>query len=351
MDSIGNNEHETLSVNDTTTGQMMEEMFLYIAPINLVLAVIVLFLNSTIQRDYYKDKKLPATFLFMIIAAVDILFATADIYRSSVALVCTQRHSASFPEWFTMSYVTVGFWSYNLSIFSNVVLAVIKSINLSAPFYQLERGMIAFIVVVAGIFWATLSITDAVIFAEKQEFSSFGCEQQWNILEHYDFVGSGLAWELDSAEYLMTSKLLAVFEYMIPSFIVLVCMVIQMVAIKKTLGARSNDTANEVNMTVFLVSALYFICNSAYGIFFLTEYTLERKKTLSIEYLMKYTLPLLNAAFFPIILICRKESLRIRYRGYWTAVLGLRGKFRRQAVRRKDGQQYNSVASADPDRE
>lgn len=358
MNSTANNEHETLPLDiEADSGRMMEKLFLYIAPINLVLAVIVLFLNSTIQRDYYRDRKLPATFMFMIIAAVDILFATADMYRSSVALFCTQRHDASFPAWFTLSYVTVGFWSYNLSIFANVVLSVIKAVNLAAPFYQLEKVVIICSVTVAGIFWASLSITDAVYFAEKQAFASFGCKEQWDILEHYDFVGSGLVLEvgeLESSESLLTLKLLAVFEYMVPSFIVLVCMVIQMVAIKKTLGTRSKDTANEVNMTVFLVSALYFICNSAYGVFFLAEYTLERKKTLSIEFLMKNTLPLLNAALFPIILICRKESLRTRYQGYWTAALN---KFptrlrRRGAVRKsKDGQQYDSVARDDPDGE
>merc|ERR1712216_333098 len=120
--------------------------------------------------------------------------------------------------------------------------------------------------------------------------ASLGCKCQWDIMEHYDFVGGGLVLEFDRTESLLTLKMLALFEYMIPSIMVLACMVVQMNAIKKTLGARSRDTANEVNMTVFLVSALYFVCNCAYGIFFLTEYTLEREKTMSIEYLMKYTL-------------------------------------------------------------
>lgn len=348
MNSTESNGNEILTPDEPE--KMMESLFMYIAPFNLVLAVIVLFLNSTVQRDYFLDRKLPATFLFMIIAAADILFATADIYRSSTALVCTRHHDASFPAWFTMSYVTIGFWGYNLSIFANVVLVVVKSVNLSAPFYQLEKWTITVAVVVGGIFWAGLSITDAIFFAGSNNFTSFGCKEQWEILEHYDFVGTGIASEFDPVNSLFISKVLAVAEYIFPSIIVLVCMVIQMVAIRKTLGSTSKEIANQVNLTVFLVSAVFFICNSAYGIFFLTEYTLKRKKTLSIEYLMKHTLPLLNAALFPIILISRKESLRNRYLGYWTAALSLPNKLRRGAVKRsKDGQQYDTVAKVDSD--
>lgn len=327
---------------------MMEDLFLYIAPLNLILAIIVLILNTTIQRDYYRDRKLPATFLFMIIAAADVLFATADIYRSSVAILCTQRPNKTFPSWFTMGYIIVGFWSYNFSIFANVVLSVVKTINLSAPFYQLEKVAIALSVAVAGVFWAGLSITDGMIYSDNQEYETFGCKEQWSILENYDFVGSGLVLEVDNADVLFTKKMLAVVQYLVPSLIVLICMVVQMSAITNTIADK--NTASQVNMTVFLVSALYFICNSAYGVFFLSEYTLNRKKTLSIEFLMKYTLPLLNAAFFPIILIWRKASLRVTYRAFWTSFLGMpRRLLRRRAFKkRKDGKNYNSVATADP---
>ena len=338
--------------NDTVDHEkMMEDLFLYIAPVNLILAVIVLVLNSSIQRDYYRDRKLPATFLFMIIAAADVLFATADIYRSSVAIVCTQRPNKAFPSWFTMGYIILGFWSYNFSIFANVVLSVIKTINLSAPFYQLEKVAIALAVATAGVFWAGLSITDGMIYSDNQEFETFGCKEQWDVLENYDFVGSGLVLEIDDVDVLFTQKMLAVGQYLVPSLIVLICMVIQMSAIKNTLAEK--NTANQVNMTVFLVSALYCICNSAYGVFFLSEYTLRRKKTMSIEFLMKYTLPLLNAALFPIILIWRKESLRATYRGFWTSFLGLPRKLlRRGAVKKnRNGKNYNSVATADPDME
>jgi hypothetical protein len=45
--------------------------------------------------------------------------------------------------------------------------------------------------------------------------------------------------------------------------------------------------------------------------------------TFQLEMIARYTVPLLNAALFPTILILRKPDLRARYRGYISAVLCL----------------------------
>lgn len=328
--------------SEPSSTPLVETMFVFIAPFNLLLAVFVLFLNITIVREYYRDRKLPPAILFMLIAIMDAISALAELPRSTIALICTRNDSAFFPIWFTLSYLTIGFWSYNCSIFSNVVLVVIKSINVAVPFHQLKKVGIVFVVVLVMVFWAIFCIIDVEYYANKQTFlpTSFGCEEHWIILEDYDFIGNGIALHLFDTSILgqnsraVALKLMIVFEYMLPCFIVLVCMVIQIIFIRKTLGNQSSmDTANQVNLTVFMISMLYFICNSAYGIFFLAEISLSQGMTRGIEFMMKYTLPLLNAALFPIILICRKESLRRRYAGYWRAVLGFPRLIRRRAMR------------------
>ena len=311
---------ETGDVEDARF-DILRQMFLYIAPVNIFLSLFVVTQNTIIVRDFWRNRAQPATTMLMLIAALDIVSAISEIVRSSTALICTQHHTIFFPTFFTLLYVTVGFWSYNCSIFYNVMLSAMKAVNLALPFYGLSKGRIKSLVIFVSVLWAFLCITDVFYYAEEQMFlpSSFGCKEQWTILSDYDFIGNGIALRLFSRNMRsIVMKVMISVEYLIPCLVVLVCMVTQMVYIRKTLGShegkvQGEGSARHINITVFMVSSLYFVCNSAYGVFFLLE--LDSRSLQGVEVLVKYTLPTLNAAVYPIILISRKRELRERLLG------------------------------------
>ena len=115
-----------------------------------------------------------------------------------------------------------------------------------------------------------------------------------------------------------------VIQYCVPGIIVLVCMPLQMFYIKKAFSASENpalNTANHINITVFMISLLYLCSVTVFAIVSLyihIKTMMYWPPHIPIPLLSfgKYTLPLLNAALFPTILILRKPDLRTEFRNY-----------------------------------
>ena len=111
-------------------------------------------------------------------------------------------------------------------------------------------------------------------------------------------------------------------ECFLPSIIVFVCMLIQMWYIRKIIGQRSPEEGVHANITVFLISTLFFVCNTTFVSIFSAYYThsvyITTNTLLFFKFaaMAKFTMPLINAALFPFILIMRKEALRSRYKRY-----------------------------------
>jgi hypothetical protein len=101
-------------------------------------------------------------------------------------------------------------------------------------------------------------------------------------------------------------------------------MILQMVYIRRSFGRSENplqNTANQVNLTVFLISLLYLSSNGIFSIYYII--TSNRQSfiyTGSVFLMVRFTLPLLNAALFPTILILRKPDLRAKYQTYILSV-------------------------------
>ena len=112
----------------------------------------------------------------------------------------------------------------------------------------------------------------------------------------------------------------ALVQFGLPCVNVLVCMVLQMIYIKKAFGGHENpllNTANQVNLTVFPISLLYLSSVSLYymSTYRLIMYTIQILPP-PLRVLLQFTLPLINAALFPTILILRKPESRARYRNH-----------------------------------
>ena len=100
-----------------------------------------------------------------------------------------------------------------------------------------------------------------------------------------------------------------------------------MVYIRRAFRGSENpllNNANQINLTVFLISLLYL---GSVSIFSFPELAAYRKigknldnPVVPVVLVGKFTLPLLNAALFPTILILRKPDLRTKYWSYMLRV-------------------------------
>ena len=288
-----------------------------IVPFNLCLAVFILIQNSIIIMDYYKNRTRIIAVMFMCIAAADMVSAAGDIARATVGLRCLQDNDLSIsPRWVEV-YLSVGLCGYTCSVFYNTVLAITKTIHMVNPFYRINITAAKIALLAGTVWWVGVAVADNVVvyIAQRGRHHTHMCFKQWLYIEGDWYLGLAfLEYIFDfHFDHIVFYNAPGIAEVLLPCLIVLVCMVIQIIYIFKHLSHRS---ASYVNVTVLMVSVLYFVCNAVYGIYvFATD---NMNNTAAI--LMQFTLPLLNAALFPLIVMARKPALRQRYMRFFSAL-------------------------------
>jgi hypothetical protein len=132
--------------------------------------------------------------------------------------------------------------------------------------------------------------------------------------------------------------LAAFFYLVVPPLIVLVCMIIQIKYLRKRrqeteVSPLLPNTNRHVSITVLMVSLLFFVCSTAYFmtlIYWVVSFRTRHAEELPdqnyinigiIQGISEFTLPLIYAALYPVILVCRKPQLKERYRRGFRKIL------------------------------
>ena len=322
------------STSTTTDGSSIifpVKYFRYLSPINLALAVYIMIQNSMVIYDYSKDWKRLSSCLFILIATVDIGSALCELARGSVALLCLHDESMKMETWIYVTYISLGLLCSVTSTFFGMVLTVVKTINIVNPFYRIRgRVLRTFLALFPFISFAIFVVDTWFLCTDSFSiiFNPAPCESgPWTAIFSIRFVGQGILNKLSQS---MLYSVLIFFEFGLPCLIVLICMVLQIVYVKRALSESADPrqaNANHVTITIFLISLLYLLSVSVYSAFLFyqihdAQFNFQFVFESSLCILMmvaKYTLPLLNAALFPTILILRKPDLKARYRGYAVA--------------------------------
>ena len=315
----------------------------YFIPIHIILCIYITTQNSLIIFHYHKDWKRISSLLFILIAATDIGNAFSGFGRSRFTLLCLSNRSVPW----RFSYVTLytfiirfGQFSFILSAFLNVFLTVVKTINIVNPFHRLNKRAIYVTLVMICFPYVTLLISDS--FADYKEIESFKCYIDLADAFTIESLGkSTLEYVIKDAddknfnlvEYL--EIVLLVVEVFLPCLTVLICMIPQMFYIKKAFSRSENpalNNANHVNLTIFLISMLFATSISFFSATVLSSHICSLiagwssfcfSLPLFLTIFVKYTLPYLNAALFPTILILRKPDLRAEFKNYIMKILFL----------------------------
>ena len=122
---------------------------------------------------------------------------------------------------------------------------------------------------------------------------------------------------------MVIDTVLIIIHFALPSVITFICMVIQAQSIRSSIQPDSNinqPSASHINITIFMVTALFCFCHMTFLVYvsciILGQEWVDMTilANLGLVTFFEFTLPLLNAALFPLIIILRKQSLRERYR-------------------------------------
>ena len=312
--------------------------------------------------DYHKDWRRISSLFFIMVAAVDIGSAFLEIGRGSISLLCLKDPSMRMHPLTFVVCQLFGVLCYVISTFCVLVLTVVKTINIMRPFYRQNNLVLKIFLFVYLSILLVLCINDVWFYSRLSILNDNPkcgvVRGPWSVMTNMETIGVGAInlilklmgrFVLDYGDLALVTHIMeittALVQFGLPCLIVLVCMVLQMIYVKKAFGGHENpllNTANQVNLTVFLISLLYLISVSLYCMttYPLTQYTNQiLSLPLPFEILLQFTLPLMNAALFPTILILRKPEMRARYRNYISKVLLLPftiyGKVRHLAQRRR----------------
>ena len=336
----------------------MKGMFFKLAPFTLPLCLFVLLQNAVLFLDYYKEKsKLVSTF-FMGIALADILKAQAEMVLSIISiLVYTGHCSIQVLYRSFVYYILTGWAGVNCSKVFNLTLTLTLTFNLVNPFHRLDTDKIKKIVVGVCSTITFLHFVDAGLIL----LFRFVLYKDYNVPPYM----------LDVAFYIIISAsqfpgdTLVVFLFcyqnhagkarcgyskwvftalggigglylLLPPVITLICLVIQVKYIRRNRRDSSGlpRSYRHATGTVVMVSTLYFLCSIAYlvaiilfAVCYIRKFHFapetpdeEFVKVGIAQGLAEFTLPLIYAAVFPVILAWRKPALRERY---WRALARL----------------------------
>ena len=299
-------------------------------PLHMVFSCLILVFNSFTIQHYYKQRSRPIPLMFIAIGMADVLTALGHISLNvTLIYTCTleggeedtQAKSMVALKYGFLVYLFLGVPGYTFSIFYNLVLNVVRTINIVQPFYQVEYKYIGIIMGLHATFVYLFLFCD--IFGYFKTIKSVPTDYEAlaiiscviNLLE-FPYIGSFTNALFDESIYEKVYEILGIttglLNYQIPVLIVFICMIAQVLALR--LSGHNDAERRHVSITVIALSILFCLCNSMMSI--LLTFFIFRKRSHFYRFHTKLypvasnTLPLLNEVLTPVILVSRSVSMR-----------------------------------------
>ena len=328
--------------NDTEVILILKGAIYDISPVNIILAIHVIIHNTIIIVDYYKDRAKLTSTLFMGIAISDILTAQGLLIISVISILVYRGNVDENVLYHSFYYYMItGLPGLSSSRFLNLVMSVTLTVHIVDPYRRLnttvlKRSCVAIILVLT-----CLHISDALsaVIGEYKYHVTGGHYHKWEYvreIELFEFPGAIASAMItcilkegdtqsciDKTYYyhsllFITVEIMDILFQLVLVFTIPICMIVQVVYLRRG-SVLVSDEKRRASNTIMINSLLYFICQVTYfAIVFIWALCLDRMSFKPeivglILGLTEFTLPLLYAAVFPIVLICRKEELRRRY--------------------------------------
>ena len=273
-------------------------------------------------------------------------------------------------------YILTALPGANWSKLLNLVMSISLTVKVVNPFGSLNDKKIQITTVCCCVLIALLHISDSVMtLLYDMNLTNLPNDDEHAYIQLYAIIGFCMPGLITSgAIYCYPNKdnvsmcdhknhkhqalyeiygVLAACYFLVPPLIILVCMMVQVVFLRRNLGSRDlqettrlipgQTTAQHVSVTILLVSCTFFICNISYIISLacsipvingMVDTTGSQQNNMGVALgITEFGMPLVYAVIYPIILICRKEELKQKYVGYWGRILFLfKRKLGRQAT-------------------
>ena len=143
----------SVTINDTADGETptksdaglneIPDNFLYtFIPLNLMVGLTVIILNSLVGNFYRKGKRSTAAMLYIYLTGWDITMGATAIIHAIYMIIHLEldvdENEAAYRGMLSGVYVVTNV-ALRSSVFANTVLSTVRTINISQPFYRVRR--------------------------------------------------------------------------------------------------------------------------------------------------------------------------------------------------------------------
>ena len=275
-------------------------------------------LNIFVIKFYWKRELTVVPLLYTLIASLDILTAIGIIHIYVVFLLYEKECIGGWTA--NVNVMILSFFkqiSYRCSVFSNLLLAVSRTIMILKPFYQINKKAAILTSILYSVPWMVLYGINVHMF--------YG-NYSWNIAGEGYLIGAGLARNMPSQDaYYVVAALPDIVAFLLPVIIVIATCVIQVLSLHGSSQFPTSPNQDHVTTTVLLMSAIFVLCNSPFAFFFTMDlifyltgyheswYRLaygDGQRFYFITALSATVLPILNASLNPVIIITRSSGMK-----------------------------------------
>ena len=295
-------------VNNDTTALLLtsSQAWIYL-PASVLLGLTIIIANGFIIGFYQKKWRGSVPLMYIMIAVCDSV--------TGVVVLCHAFIATGNLVYVKMSnvFVLVVYAALQLctrtSLFYNTVLTVVRTINITQPFYRINKRALVTWALLYAIFWVVVMSVDAYLMSETSDTIP-------SII--LAFPGASIVSEMKPRyRTLITGAMFLAVPLVLPLLFGCMCAAIQIYSIL-TLSGISPKTPREQRMTttIIVLSRLSLLCNGPYTILFLlrqyTDVTNHLSKTsyYQLFYGLCILLPFIQAMLNPVILLIRGSAIR-----------------------------------------
>ena len=321
--------------------------FLYtMVPLNLMVGMTVIILNSLVGNFYRKGKRSTAAMLYVYLTGWDVTMgATAMIHAIYMILTLgldVEETEDAFRVMVCVLFVVTSV-AVRMSVFANTVLGVARTINILQPFYRVKKNFLHISFCICLLLLLALTAVD-IWFAYDGENTKKESEQDFpyfrNRLLLHPALGSRILEKSSSEKDLKRDILVSSAYFLLASLIALVCLAVQSRTLlcnpetrslrretgeapgtseqDKTKESGNQSAEMRSTITVLQITSVFCLCNIIYSIFTLYIFDKpplpgEEPITMSeklVFYITSTTVPFFNSLINPLILITRSSEVR-----------------------------------------
>lgn len=291
-----------------------------LVPTNAFLCLACVILNVLILYRYSKQLKKIVPILYFMNANVDIFIGVGVALQSVIFIPQIAADNEISGYLAAVSYMIVGV-SIRVSTFVNLLLCIIRAINIISPFRYISRTSVVSATVCYTSLWVGLACWDEYWFHSGIGLTSGGLYVIKSLVLKPEVGFAAISTALGgSSSNLQNVLLLFVPAYLVPVVILVGSTSLQVIKLRQTskVGTQIPGTSSKkrASVTILILSLIFLICNSASIIIWIIIYyeylNLESSKTLDwfqlwLIYFSGTTLFLVSSTLTPLVLELRSS--------------------------------------------